>query len=324
MALKETLKEIEDNFGKGAVFRGKDAGLDVEVIPTGIIKLDKALGVGGLPRGRVTEIFGQESSAKTTLALTLIATAQMTGEKCVFIDMEHAFDPVWARAVGVDVDELFISQPDSAEQALDIYERFIKSKEVGVLALDSVAALVPRAEIAGDYGDSHIGLQARLLSQAMRKMTPHLAKSPTVCVFINQVREKVGISFGSNEVTPGGRALKFYSSVRIETRRGKAIKEGDKFIGTYIKANVVKNKVGPPFHKVEMELFYGEDGMGMGLSREGSLIEECIDTGLVIQSGSWYSSADGTKYGQGIGKACKYLRDNPDEFASLMSKARAS
>lgn len=323
MSLKDTLKGIEKDFGAGTTFKGNDSGLDIEVIPTGIITLDNALGTGGLPRGRVVEIFGQESSAKTTLSLTSVATAQALGENCVFIDVEHALDPVYAKNIGVNMDDLIIAQPDSAEQALELCERFITSGDVGIVVVDSVAALVPRAEIAGDYGDSHIGLQARLMSQAMRKMTEVLSSSPTVCVFINQVREKVGVVFGSHEVTSGGRALKFYSSVRIETRRGKAIKDGDNFVGTIIKANVVKNKVGPPFHKVEMELFYGENGLPIGLSREGALIEECVSQGLVVKSGAWYAVTEsGEKMGQGVTKACKWLVDNPADYTSLMEKAR--
>jgi len=322
VSLKDTLKGIEKDFGAGAVFRGNDSGLDIEVIPTGIVTLDNALGAGGLPRGRVVEIFGQPSSAKTTLSLTLIATAQAMGENCVFIDVEHALDPSYAKNIGVNTDELIIAQPDSAEQALELCERFILSGDVGVVVVDSVAALVPRAEIAGDYGDTHIGLQARLMSQAMRKMTGALSSSPTVCVFINQIREKVGVIFGSPEITSGGRALKFYASVRIETRRGKAIKDGDNFVGTVIKANVVKNKVGPPFRKVEMELFYGEDGLPIGLSREGALIEECVSRGLVVKSGAWYAVTEsGERMGQGITKACRWLSDHPNEFTFLMEKA---
>lgn len=299
MGLKEALANVTDAYGEGAIFRLDDASLDVEVISTGIPTLDYAVGAGGLPRGRVTEIFGQESSCKTTLALYLIASAQQAGGQCIFIDAEHALDPEWVKRIGVDADSLYVAQPDCGEQALEICETMITAGDVDVVVIDSVAALVPRAELAGDFGDSHMGLQARLMSQAMRKLTAKLQDSKTVLVFINQIREKIGIVFGNPEVTPGGRALKFYSSVRIETRRGKPIKDGDVITGVEIKARVVKNKIGPPFKVGLFDLDYRT-----GINIETAALDVAVEEDLVVKSGSWYALAEtGEKLGQGRAKA---------------------
>ena len=301
MGLKEAIANVTKEYGDGAIFRLDDAALDVEVIPTGIATVDEALGAGGLPRGRVIEVFGQESSAKTTLALYLIANAQRQGGQCVFIDAEHALDPDYARRVGVDADSLYIAQPDNGEQALEIAMAMVEAGDVDVVVIDSVAALVPEAELRGDIGDAHVGRQARMMSQALRILTPKLISSNTVVVFINQIREKVGVMFGNPEVTPGGRALKFFSSVRIETRKGKPIKDGEDILGTEIKVKIVKNKVGPPFVKASFDLDYGT-----GINVEAAELDVALSKGLVVQKGSWYADAEtGEKLGQGRASAAE-------------------
>jgi len=287
-ALDLALAQIEKQFGKGAIMRlGGDTRLNVEVIPTGIISLDRALGVGGLPRGRAIEIYGPESSGKTTLTLSIIASAQATGGVTAFIDAEHAFDPAYAKIVGVNLEDMLISQPDTGEQALDIVESLVRSNAVDLIVIDSVAALVPRAEIEGDMGDSQIALQARLMSQALRKLTAAMSKSKTCVIFINQIREKVGVMFGSPEVTPGGRALKFYSSVRIDLRKIATISANEGIVGTRVKAKVVKNKVAPPFKEAIFEIMYNE-----GVSKVGALIDAAVDSGLFKKAGSWFSYKD--------------------------------
>jgi recombination protein RecA len=303
-----TLTQIEKQFGKGSIVRlgSKEAVVQVAAISSGSISLDHALGVGGFPRGRIIEIFGPESSGKTTIALQVIAEAQKVGGMAAFIDVEHALDPAYARKLGVDVDNLLVSQPDYAEQALEITSALIVSGSIDVLVVDSVAALVPKSELDGEMGDSHMGLQARLMSQAMRKLTGHVSKSNTCLVFINQIREKIGVMFGNPETTTGGRALKFYSSVRADIRRIAAIKEGEVVVGNRTKVKIVKNKVAPPFREAEFDIIYGE-----GISREGDLIDLGVAQNLVEKSGSWYSYK-GDRIGQGRENARQFLKDNPD------------
>ena len=306
-ALELALAQIDKQFGKGSVMRLGDEGrAPVSVIPTGSIALDVALGVGGLPRGRVVEIYGPESSGKTTLALHAVANAQNAGGVAAFIDAEHALDPEYAKALGVDTDALLVAQPDTGEQALEILDMLIRSNALDIIVIDSVAALVPRAEIEGDMGDSHVGLQARLMSQALRKITGALSHSGTTAIFINQLREKVGVMFGSPETTTGGKALKFYSSVRLDIRRIETLKDGTDAVGNRTRVKVVKNKVAPPFKQAEFDMIYG-----VGISKEGSLIDVGVEQGFVRKSGAWYTY-EGDQLGQGKENARKFLRENPD------------
>jgi recombination protein RecA len=306
-ALELALAQIERNHGKGAIMRlGDKSALQVESIPTGSIALDVALGIGGIPRGRVTEIFGHESGGKTTLALHVVAEAQKLGGTAAYIDAEHALDPVYAAKLGVNVNDLLISQPDTGEQAMEIAEMLIRSGAVEIVVVDSVAALVSRAEIEGEMGDSHPGVQARLMSQALRKLTSAIARSNSAVIFINQLREKIGVMFGNPEVTPGGRALKFYSSVRLDVRRIDSIKQGTDVVGNRVRVKVVKNKVAPPFRQVEFDLMYSE-----GISREGGLIDMGLEMGLVEKSGAWFNYGT-TRLGQGRENAKEFLRQNPD------------
>ena len=285
-------------------------------IPTGALSLDLALGIGGLPRGRVVEIYGPESSGKTTLATHVVAEAQRNGGTCAYIDAEHAMDPVYAAAIGVNVDDLLISQPDTGEQALEIADMLIRSGAIDVLVIDSVAALTPRAEIEGEMGDSHVGLQARLMSQALRKITGNLSKSKTICIFINQLREKIGVMYGSPEVTPGGRALKFYASVRIDIRRVEQIKDGTEIVGNRTRCKVVKNKVGSPFKQAEFDIMYGQ-----GISREGSLLDVAVDLGFVKKAGAWFTY-EGEQLGQGRENVKSFLRENPQLMAEIDQRVR--
>jgi recombination protein RecA len=306
-ALELALAQIDKQFGKGSVMRlGEEGRAPIEVIPTGSIALDVALGIGGLPRGRVVEIYGPESSGKTTVALHAVANAQKSGGIAAFVDAEHALDPDYAKALGVDTDALLVSQPDTGEQALEIADMLIRSGALDILVIDSVAALVPRAEIEGEMGDSHVGLQARLMSQALRKLTGALSNSGTTAIFINQLREKVGIMFGSPETTTGGKALKFYASVRLDVRRIETLKDGGEPVGNRTRVKVVKNKVAPPFKQAEFDILYGQ-----GVSREGSLIDMGVEQGILRKSGSWYTY-EGDQLGQGKENARKFLRDNPD------------
>ena len=308
-ALETALTQIKKQFGEGAVMRlGQNNTLQVEAIPTGSLSLDLALGIGGLPRGRIVEIYGPESSGKTTLALHCVAEGQKMGGNAAFIDVEHALDPVYAAALGVDVDSLLVSQPDTGEQALEITEALVRSNAIDVIVVDSVAALVPRAEIEGEMGDSHVGLQARLMSQALRKLAGAISKSNCVAIFINQLREKVGVVYGNPEVTPGGRALKFYSSVRIDVRKKEVIKNGTDIIGSHTKVKVVKNKVAPPFREVEFDIMYGQ-----GISRVGELLDLAEKLDIVQKSGAWFSY-NGTRIGQGRENAKKFLQDKPRYF----------
>ncbi|MET1036270.1 MAG: recombinase RecA [Arthrobacter sp.] len=306
-ALDAALAQIDKQFGKGSVMRlGDDTRAKIEVIPTGSIALDIALGIGGLPRGRVVEIYGPESSGKTTVALHAVANAQRNGGIAAFIDAEHALDPDYAKALGVDTDALLVSQPDTGEQALEIMDMLIGSGSLDVIVIDSVAALVPRAEIEGDMGDSHVGLQARLMSQALRKITGRLRQTKTTAIFINQLREKIGVFFGSPETTTGGKALKFYASVRIDVRRIETLKEGTNAVANRTRAKIVKNKMAPPFKQAEFDIVYGQ-----GISREGGLIDLGVEEGFVKKSGAWFTY-DGDQLGQGKENARKFLRDNPD------------
>lgn len=316
-ALELALSQIEKQFGKGSIMKlGQDIKVNVDAIPTGALSLDIALGVGGIPRGRVVEIFGPESSGKTTLSLSIIAQAQQKGGVAAFIDAEHAFDSTYAKKLGVNLDELLISQPDTGEQALDITEMLVRSNAVDVIVLDSVAALVPKAEIEGEMGDSHVGLQARLMSQAMRKLTAAISKSKTSVIFINQIREKIGIMFGNPETTPGGRALKFYSSVRLDIRRLETIKVGDEIIGNKVRVKVVKNKVAPPFKQAEFDIFYDE-----GISRSTSILDMGQQFGVVQKMGSWLGYGD-LKLGQGRDSARLYLKENPKLLNEIEKKIK--
>lgn len=317
-ALESALKQIERDFGKGSIMKLGDvsANMNIEVIHTGCLPLDAALGVGGVPRGRIVEIFGPESSGKTTVALHIVAEAQKTGGVAAFIDAEHALDPVYAKKLGVDIDNLLISQPDNGEQALEIADALVRSGAIDVVVVDSVAALVPKAEIEGDMGDSHVGLQARLMSQAMRKLTGIISKSRTTAIFINQIREKVGVMFGNPETTPGGRALKFYSSVRLEVRRAEQLKQGQEIVGNRTKIKVVKNKVAPPFRVAEVDIMYGQ-----GISKEGELIDLGVENDIVDKSGAWYSY-NGERMGQGKENVKMYLKENPQIKEEIDRKLR--
>ena len=318
-ALDGALAQIEKQFGKGSVMRmGEKTSMKIGTISTGALALDIALGVGGLPRGRVTEIYGPESSGKSTLAMHVVAEAQRNGGTCAYIDAEHAMDPMYAAKIGVDVDQLLISQPDTGEQALEITDMLIRSGALDVVVIDSVAALTPRAEIEGDMGDTHVGLQARLMSQALRKLTANLNKSDTICIFINQLREKIGVMFGSPETTPGGRALKFYSSVRLDIRRIESIKDGVEIVGNRTRVKVVKNKVAPPFRQAEFDIMYGQ-----GISREGSLLDIGVEMGFVKKSGAWYTY-EGEQLGQGRENAKSFLKDNPEIMVEVSEKVRAN
>lgn len=315
--LKITTDEIEKKFGKGAIMRlGESTALNVEAIPTGALPLDVALGIGGVPRGRIVEIYGPESSGKTTVALHIIAEAQAAGGIVAFIDAEHALDPVYAARLGVDVDELLISQPDTGEQALEICDLLVRSGTIDCVVIDSVAALVPRVEIEGEMGDATVGLQARLMSQALRKLTGSLSKSNTTCIFINQLREKIGVMFGSPETTTGGRALKFYSSVRIDIRRIESMKKDGEFIGNRVRAKIVKNKVAPPFRQAEFDLMYGE-----GISKEGCVLDMGVEAGIVNKSGSWFNYGE-ERLGQGRDAAKRTLQENPDLRNEIENKVR--
>lgn len=318
-ALEMALGQIEKQFGKGSIMKmGENAHMKIESISTGAMSLDLALGVGGFPRGRVVEVYGPESSGKSTLAMHVVAEAQRNGGICAYIDAEHAMDPAYAKAIGVDIDELLISQPDNGEQALEIADMLIRSGGLDVLVIDSVAALTPRAEIEGEMGDTHVGLQARLMSQALRKLTSNLNRSRTIAIFINQLREKIGVMYGSPEVTPGGRALKFYASVRIDIRKIEAIKDGAEIVGSRTRAKVVKNKCAPPFRQAEFDIMYGT-----GISREGSLLDVGVDLGLVKKSGAWYTY-EGEQLGQGREKAKEFLLNNPGLMAELDEKVRSA
>ena len=319
-ALELAISQIERQFGKGAVMRlgARGAFDEVPVIPTGSIALDLALGIGGIPRGRVTEIFGPESSGKTTLGLHIIAEAQRLGGIAAFVDAEHALDPAYSKNLGVNTDELLIAQPDTGEQALEIVETLVRSNAVDVIVVDSVAALVPRAELDGDMGDSLPGLQARLMSQALRKLTSAISRSGTAVIFINQIREKIGIMFGNPEVTPGGRALKFYASIRLDIRRQEAIKSGTDSIGARTKVKVVKNKLSPPFREAEFDMIYGE-----GISKEGSVLDLAVEQGLVEKSGTWFTFKN-ERIGQGRENAKKFLKENPKVLADLEAKVRSA
>lgn len=306
-ALDSALAQIEKQFGRGSIMRlGEEGRVPIEVIPTGSIALDVALGIGGFPRGRVVEVYGPEASGKTSIALHAIASVQKQGGIAAFIDAEHALDPTYAEALGIDLDSLYVSQPDTGEQALEIADTLIRSGAMDLIVIDSVAALVPRAEIEGEMGDSHVGLQARLMSQALRKMAGALSASGTTAIFINQLREKIGVMFGSPETTTGGKALKFYSSVRLDVRRIETLKAGTEAVGNRVRVKVAKNKVAPPFKKAEFDILYG-----VGISREGSLIDLGVDNGLVRKAGAWYTY-DGDQLGQGKENARAFLRDNPD------------
>jgi recombination protein RecA len=316
-ALEMALAAIDKQFGKGSIMRmGEKTSLGIETVPTGALALDLALGIGGLPRGRVVEIYGPESSGKSTLAMHVVAEAQRNGGICAYVDAEHAMDPVYARAIGVDVDQLLISQPDTGEQALEIVDMLVRSGALDVVVIDSVAALTPRAEIEGEMGDSHVGLQARLMSQALRKLTANLNKTNTIAIFINQLREKIGVMFGSPETTPGGRALKFYSSVRLDIRRIESIKDGAEVVGSRTRVKVVKNKVAPPFKQAEFDIMYGK-----GISREGSLLDLGVEMSIIKKSGAWFTY-EGEQLGQGRENAKNYLMQNPEIMVEISEKVR--
>ncbi len=316
-ALAKALENIDKQFGQGTVMRlGDQDKLDIEAIPTGSIALDSALGIGGVPKGRITEIYGPESSGKTTVALHIIAECQKQGGTAAFIDAEHALDPVYARAIGVDIDNLLVSQPDNGEQALEIADALVRSGAVDIIVVDSVAALTPKAEIEGEMGDSHVGLLARLMSQALRKLTGNISKTGTTMIFINQVREKIGIVYGNPEVTTGGRALKFYASVRMEVRKGEALKQGGEIIGNRTKVKIVKNKVAPPFKTVEFDIMYGE-----GISKEGSIIDMGVELGIIKKSGAWFSY-NGERLGQGRDNAKLFIKEHEDIRAEIEEKIR--
>jgi recombination protein RecA len=316
-ALEMALKQIEKQFGKGSIMKmGEKTDTKISTVPSGSLALDAALGVGGYPRGRIIEIYGPESSGKTTVALHAIAEVQMKGGQAAFIDAEHALDPAYAQKLGVNIDELLLSQPDTGEQALEIAEALVRSGAVDIIVIDSVAALVPKAEIEGDMGDSHVGLQARLMSQALRKLSGAINKSKTIAVFINQIREKVGVMFGNPEITPGGRALKFYSTIRLEVRRAETLKQGNDMVGNKTKIKVVKNKVAPPFRTAEVDIMYGE-----GISKEGEIIDLGSELDIVQKSGSWYSYND-ERLGQGRENAKLFLKENPDLRLQIQQKIR--
>ncbi|MDA8441948.1 MAG: recombinase RecA [Peptococcaceae bacterium] len=319
-ALDMALAQIEKQFGKGSIMKLGEASakMTVEVIPTGSLALDIALGVGGVPRGRVVEIFGPESSGKTTVSLHIIAEAQKNGGNAAFIDAEHALDPIYARALGVDIDNLLVSQPDTGEQALEICEALVRSGAVDVVVIDSVAALVPRAEIEGEMGDSHVGLHARLMSQALRKLTGAISKSHTTAIFINQIREKVGVMFGNPETTTGGRALKFYASVRLDVRKVETLKQGQDMVGNRTRVKVVKNKIAPPFKQAEFDIMYGE-----GISREGSIVDVGTELDIMNKSGAWYSY-NGERLGQGRENVKDYLKQNPNIALEIEQRIRQS
>jgi recombination protein RecA len=314
-ALDMALAQIDKQFGKGSIMKmGEKGTVPIESISTGALSLDLALGIGGLPRGRITEIYGPESSGKSTLAMHVVAEAQRNGGVCAYIDAEHAMDPLYARAIGVDIDELLISQPDTGEQALEIADMLVRSGAVDVIVIDSVAALTPRAEIEGEMGDSHVGLQARLMSQALRKITGNLHKTNTIAVFINQLREKIGVMFGSPETTPGGRALKFYSSVRLDIRRIESLKDGAEVVGNRTRVKVVKNKVSPPFRQAEFDIMYGK-----GISREGSLLDMAVDFGIIKKSGAWFTY-DGEQLGQGRENAKNFLAEHAEIMVDVTER----
>lgn len=317
-ALDAAIAQIEKQYGKGSVMKLGDnsANMNVETVPTGSLSLDIALGLGGLPKGRIIEVYGPESSGKTTVALHCVAEVQKRGGIAGFIDAEHALDPVYARNIGVDIDNLYISQPDCGEQALEITETMVRSGAVDIVVVDSVAALVPKAEIDGDMGDSHVGLQARLMSQALRKLTAVISKSNCIVIFINQLREKVGVMFGNPETTTGGRALKFYSSVRLDVRRTESLKQGGEIVGNHVRVKVVKNKIAPPFREAEFDIMFGQ-----GISREGDVLELAVNAGIVNKSGAWYAY-EGDKIGQGRENAKTYIHENPAFFDMLEAKVR--
>lgn len=316
-ALESAMAQIEKQFGKGAVMKlGEKSHLNIDVISTGSLSLDIALGIGGVPKGRIIEIYGPESSGKTTVALHIVAEAQKKGGTAAFIDAEHALDPIYARALGVDIDNLIVSQPDTGEQALEIAEALVRSNAVDIIVVDSVAALVPKAEIEGEMGDAHVGLQARLMSQALRKLAGAINKSNCVAIFINQLREKVGVMFGSPETTPGGRALKFYSSVRMDVRKIDTIKQGDEFLGNRTRVKVVKNKIAPPFKQAEFDIMYGK-----GISIEGNIVDTGVDNGIVQKSGAWFSYGD-VRLGQGRENSKQFLAENVDVAVEIENKIR--
>ena len=317
-ALDAAIAQIEKQYGKGSVMKLGDnsANMNVETVPTGSLSLDIALGLGGLPKGRIIEVYGPESSGKTTVALHCVAEVQKRGGIAGFIDAEHALDPVYARNIGVDIDNLYISQPDCGEQALEITETMVRSGAVDIVVVDSVAALVPKAEIDGDMGDSHVGLQARLMSQALRKLTAVISKSNCIVIFINQLREKVGVMFGNPETTTGGRALKFYSSVRLDVRRTESLKKAGEIVGNHVRVKVVKNKIAPPFREAEFDIMFGQ-----GISREGDVLDLAVNAGIVNKSGAWYAY-EGDKIGQGRENAKTYIHENPAFFDMLEAKVR--
>lgn len=317
-ALEAAMSQIEKQFGKGAIMRlGDAARMNIDVIPTGILSLDVALGVGGVPRGRIIEVYGPESSGKTTIALHVVSEAQKMGGTAAFIDAEHALDPQYASKLGVNIQDLLISQPDMGEQALEIVEALVRSNSVDIIVVDSVAALVPRAELEGDMGDSHMGVQARLMSQALRKLTGIVGKTNCTVIFINQIRDKIGVVYGNPETTTGGRALKFYASLRIDIRKGEAIKNGSEFIGSRTKAKIVKNKVAPPFKVAEFDMIYGE-----GVSKEGSILDVAVDLDIIHKAGAWFSYKE-ERIGQGRENAKKYLKENPETYKEVESLVKA-